>query len=204
MTAFWHRMSPEQAYSFLVFAFVAAVTPGPSNVMLTAAGANAGIIRGLPCLFGVDAGMALMLFLVAFGLGSLVLAYPPVVAAMKWGGAAFLLWLAWKIATAKGVSQGEARPVGFLAAAALQWVNPKAWLVSTSAAGTYLQAGSSSALTQGAGLGVLFLAAALPAGFVWLAFGVGMRRVLSSPRRMRAFNLAMGALLAGSVILFVV
>jgi threonine/homoserine/homoserine lactone efflux protein len=197
-------VSAEQAYSFLVFAFVAAVTPGPSNVMLTAAGANAGIVRGLPCLFGVDAGMALMLFLVAFGLGSLVLGHPPLVAAMKWGGAAFLLWLAWKIATAKGGATGDGRPVGFLSAAALQWVNPKAWLVSTSAAGTYLQAGSGSALTQGAGLGLLFLAAALPAGFVWLAFGVGMRRVLSSPRRLRAFNLAMGALLAISVILFVV
>lgn len=196
-------MNPEQAYSFLVFAFVAAVTPGPSNVMLTAAGANAGILRGLPCLLGVDAGMALVLFLVAFGLGSLVLSHPPVVAAMKWGGAAFLLWLAWRIATAKGGATGESRPVGFLSAAALQWVNPKAWLVSTSAAGTYLQAGSGSALTQGAGLGLLFLAAALPAGFLWLAFGVAMRRLLSSPRRLRAFNLAMGALLAGSVILFV-
>ena len=124
-------MSAEQAYSFLVFAFVAAVTPGPSNVMLTAAGANAGIVRGLPCLLGVDVSMGLMLFLVAFGLGSLVLAHPPVVAAMKWGGAAFLLWLAWKIATAKGGPTGEGRPVGFVAAAALQWVNPKAWLVST-------------------------------------------------------------------------
>ena len=197
-------MSAEQAYSFFVFAFVAAVTPGPSNVMLTAAGANAGILRGLPCLLGVDVGMALMLFLIAFGLGSVILGHPGVVAGMKWGGAAFLLWLAWKIASAKGGATGEARPVGFLGAAALQWVNPKAWLVSTSAAGTYLQADSGSALTQGVGLGLLFLAAALPAGFVWLAFGVGMRRVLSSPRRLRVFNVAMGALLAGSVILFVV
>jgi threonine/homoserine/homoserine lactone efflux protein len=196
-------MSAEQASAFFVFAFVAAVTPGPSNVMLTAAGANAGIVRGLPCLFGVDVGMGLMLFLVSFGLGSLVLGHPAVVGAMKWGGAAFLLWLAWKIATAKGGAPGAGEPVGFLAAAALQWVNPKAWLVSTSAAGTYLKADAGGALAQGTGMALVFLAAALPAGFVWLAFGVGLRRWLSSPQRMRAFNLAMGALLAASVILFV-
>ena len=193
-------MSAEQAWSFFVFAFVAAVTPGPSNVMLTAAGANAGIVRGLPCLFGIDAGMGLMLFAVAFGLGSVILGYPMAAAAMKWGGAAFLLWLAWKIATSRGGdASAEARPVGFLEAALLQWVNPKAWLVSTSAAGTYLQAGTSPLLLALSMAG-LFLAAALPSGFVWLAFGTALRRVLSSPRRLRAFNVAMGLLLAASIV----
>ena len=49
-------MTTEQAVAFLIFAVVAAVTPGPSNVMVTTAGANAGILRGLPCLFGVTTG----------------------------------------------------------------------------------------------------------------------------------------------------
>ena len=192
-------MSTEQASAFFVFAFVAAVTPGPSNVMLTAAGANGGIRRGLPCLFGIDAGMGLMIFAVAFGLGSVILGYPVVAAAMKWCGAAFLLWLAWKIATARGGASADARPVGFVEAALLQWVNPKAWLVSTSAAGTYLQAGVSPLLLALSMTG-LFLAAALPSGFVWLAFGTALRRVLSSPRRLRAFNVTMGLLLAASVV----
>jgi len=72
---------------------VAAITPGPSNIMLTAAGANAGVLRGLPCLFGVTTGMGLMMFLVPLGLGSLVLEHPLVLKTLKWGGAAFLLWL---------------------------------------------------------------------------------------------------------------
>jgi threonine/homoserine/homoserine lactone efflux protein len=199
MRAFSHRMGAEQAWSFFVFAFVAAVTPGPGNVMLTAAGANAGIRRGLPCLFGIDAGMGLMMFAVAFGLGTVVLGYPVVAVAMKWCGAAFLLWLAWKIATARGGASADARPVGFVEAALLQWVNPKAWLVSTSAAGTYLQAGASPLLLALSMTG-LFLAAALPSGFVWLAFGTALRRVLSSPRRLRAFNVTMGLLLAASVV----
>jgi threonine/homoserine/homoserine lactone efflux protein len=193
-------MGAEQAYSYLVFVTVAAITPGPGNVMLTAAGANAGIRRGLPCLFGIDAGMGLMMFAVAFGLGAVVLGHPQVASGMNWTGAAFLLWLAWKIATARGGdAAADARPVGFFAAALLQWINPKAWLVATSAAGTYLQAGASP-LAQAVWMTALFLAAALPSGFVWLAFGTALRRWLSSPRRLRAFNMAMGALLAASVI----
>lgn len=87
-------MTTEQAVAFLLFAVVAAVTPGPSNVMLTAAGANAGVGRGLPCLLGVVVGMGLMMFLVPLGLGSLVLAHPLALRLLNWGGAAFLLWLA--------------------------------------------------------------------------------------------------------------
>lgn len=197
-------MWAEQAFAFFVFALVAAITPGPSNVMLTAAGANAGILRGLPALLGVCLGMASMMFAVAFGLGSLILDHPAVLQAMKWGGAAFLLWLAWKIATAKGAGgDGEARPVGFVAAAAFQWVNPKAWLACASAAATYLRADAGGALAQSLAFAALFAAATLPSGFVWLGFGVGLRRWLGSPRALRAFNLIMGALLAASVILFV-
>lgn len=195
-------MSPEQAWSFLVFAFVAAVTPGPSNVLLTATGANVGVLRGVPALLGVCLGMASMMFLVAFGLGSVIVAQPSILLIMKWAGAAFLLWLSWQIATARG-SPGEGRPVGFVAAAGFQWVNPKAWLACASAAGTYLRADASGALAQSLGFAALFAAATLPSGFVWLAFGTGLRRWLSSPQRLRAFNLAMGALLAASVLLFV-
>ena len=85
--------------AFLLFAFVAAVTPGPSNVMLVAAGAQAGVVRGVPCLLGVASGMAVMMFLVPLGLGSLVLGHPLILTLLHWGGAAFLLWLSWKIAT---------------------------------------------------------------------------------------------------------
>src|SRR4249920_806601 len=104
--------------------------------MLTAAGANAGILRGLPCLFGVTTGMGLMMFLVPLGLGSLVFGHPLALRTLNWGGAAFLLWLSWRIATSSsGIeSMPEANPVGYLGAAVFQWVNPKSWLVSVSAA----------------------------------------------------------------------
>ncbi len=197
-------MTAEQALAFLVFALVAAGTPGPSNVMLTAAGANVGLLHGLPCLLGVALGMALMIFLVAFGLGSLVLETPFVLRGLKWVGVGFLLWLSWKIATAgRSKVTGGKKPVGFFAAAAFQWVNPKSWLVSASAVGTYLQTEAGGPLAQSLAFGGLFLLASLPTCFLWLAFGAVLQRFLRSDRSLRLFNLAMGALLAGSVVLFV-
>jgi len=148
-------MSAEQVCAFIAFAFVAAVTPGPSNVMLTATGASVGVVRGLPALVGVGVGMGSMIAVVAFGLGSVVIGSPAVLTALKWCGAVFLLWAAWKIGTADASGAGEGgRPVGFFEAAVFQWVNPKAWLVSASAAGTYLDAGAGSAVAQAVQLGL--------------------------------------------------
>jgi len=197
-------MTPEQAVAFLLFAVVAAGTPGPSNLLLTATGGNVGVLRGLPCLFGVSVGMGVMMFVVAFGLGSVVLANPSVLRALNWAGAVFLLWLAWKIATAaRGDTAARGKPVGFIGAAAFQWINPKSWLVCASAAGTYLTSGSGSAVTQGMAFGALFVLASLPCCFVWLAFGATAQRLLRSDRARRTFNVAMGLLLAGSVVLVV-
>jgi threonine/homoserine/homoserine lactone efflux protein len=86
---------------------VAAITPGPSNIMLTAAGVNAGVLKGLPCLLGVTTGMGLMMFLVPLGLGSFVLRNLLLLKTLKWAGAGFLLWLSWKIATSSRI---ESRP----------------------------------------------------------------------------------------------
>jgi len=193
-------MTLEQAVSFVIFSIVAAGTPGPSNALLTATGANVGVLRGLPCLLGVTVGMGLMMFVVAFGLGRVILDHPLVLEAVRWCGAAVLCWLAWKIATSRRAGPAaDARPVGFGAAFAFQWINPKSWLVCASAAGAYLHPASGNALAQAMALGGLFVLAALPCCFVWLAFGAVAQRWLRSERARRTFNIAMGVLLAGSV-----
>jgi threonine/homoserine/homoserine lactone efflux protein len=196
-------LTVEQTLSFSLFALVTSITPGPNNVMLTALGANFGIVRGLPCVFGVSAGFGLMLALVVSGLGSVILAHPDVLEVLRWVGAAFLLWLAWKVATAGRPDTGRrARPVGFLGAAAFQWVNPKAWLIAIGAAATYLDAAAGSALAQSAAFAVIFFLAAVPCCLVWLAFGATLQRLLTSEHRLRLFNVAMGLLLAASVVMF--
>ena len=197
-------MTTDQAVAFLLFAVAAAATPGPSNIILTAVGANAGILKGLPSLLGVTVGMGLMMFLVPLGLGSLLLQIPLVLKALHWVGAAFLLWLSWKIATSSRIeSLPEKTPVGFVGTAAFQWVNPKSWLVTVSAAATFLNADAGNPFLHAVFLSGLFVLAALPSCFLWLAFGATIQRVLHSQRRLRVFNVAMGALLALSIVLIV-
>jgi threonine/homoserine/homoserine lactone efflux protein len=148
--------------------------------------------------------MGLLMFLVAFGLGSLVLGNLFVLLGIKILGGCFLLWLAWTIATAGRSDEASQKQfVGFWQAAVFQWVNPKSWLVSVSAVGTYLQATAGSALIQSIYFGLLFVAAALPCCFVWLAFGAALQRQLRTRRLVTIFNLVMGALLAGSVLLII-
>ena len=195
-------MTPEQIVTFLAFAFAAAVTPGPSNIILASAGANAGVRRGLPCLFGTTIGMGVMLAIVAFGIGSLIVGHPQLLSALHWISLAFLFWLAWKIATSRGVMKTDGAAImGFWQAAAFQWVNPKSWLIGASAAGAFLSTGA-GALVQSLSLGALFVLAAVPGCLVWLLFGATAQRLLRTERALRGFNLAMAALLAGSALLY--
>src|SRR5262249_56435496 len=128
------------------------------------------VLRGLPCLLGVVTGMGAMMFLVPLGLGSLVLRSALVLTALHWGGAAVLLWLSWKIASSRRLeSKPEANPVGYGGAAAFPWVNPKSWLVSTSAPRTFLRAAAGRAIAQAGFLGGRFFVRALPSCFLWPA-----------------------------------
>ena len=193
-------MTIEQAIPFLIFSLVAAITPGPSNVMITATGSAVGIARGLPCALGAAAGMAALLFTAALGLGQLILGHPEILHVMNWCGAAFLLWLAWKIARAGSAGEPTAtRPVGFFGAAFFQWVNPKGWLVAVGAASTYLQPEVGSQLLQALVLALLFFTVAFPSGLVWLVLGASMQGLLCNERHARVFNIAMALVLAASV-----
>ena len=121
-------------------AFVASITPGPNNLMLLASGMNHGARRSMPHLAGVSIGFTFLLFLVALGLGTIFERFAAVELALKITGSAYLLLLAWRIFTTDTVNaaDGDAKPLTFLEAAAFQWVNPKAWVMGTTATSTLL------------------------------------------------------------------
>ncbi|MGI8553243.1 MAG: LysE family translocator [Dehalococcoidia bacterium] len=93
---------------------MAAITPGPSNLILTSTGATVGVRRGLSALVGQVGGMGMMMFLVSFGLGIVVLKSTLLIQGIKWCGIGFLLWLSWKLATAgRSEAMEERVHVGF-------------------------------------------------------------------------------------------
>ena len=195
-------MTAERVIAFILFAVVAAVTPGPSNIILTSTGANIGVLRGLPCLCGVVVGMGTIVFIAAFGFGSVVVEHPMILHALKFCGISFLIWLSWKIATAKRSNTATGTKfLGFWGAAAFQWVNPKSWIVSVSAVGAYLSPDENSALIQSMYFGILFVIAAIPSCFIWLAFGATIQCALHTEHSEKMFNLTIGMVLAGSTLL---
>lgn len=190
----------EQLGALAVFAFVTSVTPGPNNVMLTASGANFGFRRSLPHMLGIALGFPAMLIAVGFGAAGILQSSPGLHLTLKWIGAAYLLWLAVAIArAAPPVPGGEAgRPMTMIGAALFQWVNPKAWVMLAGALPAFTTVGGSLWLEIGA-MAACFALACLPSCALWCGFGVAIGRWLESPRALRAFNVAMAALLAASV-----
>ena len=196
-------MSHATLLAFALFAFAASITPGPNNLMLLASGATFGFRATLPHLLGVASGFLLLVACVGFGLAEVFSRWPWVYTGMRWVGAAYMLYLAWRIATAPGPDGSRAagrasRPMSFLGAVAFQWVNPKAWLMAVSAFSTYIPAGRGILLPLGAVL--LFGAINLPSITAWAFGGSHLQRVLRTPGRALAFNLLMSGLLLASLL----
>ena len=132
-------MSYQALLALSVYAFVTSISPGPSNFMLLASGANFGFARTLPQLLGITVGFKLLLLGVGFGLGAALVAFPGLHTALKIAGGAYLLYLAWRIGTSRALGKDGAvgRPLTFLQSAAFQWINPKAWVVAVTAMAVY-------------------------------------------------------------------
>jgi threonine/homoserine/homoserine lactone efflux protein len=187
-------------WALAAFAFVAAITPGPNNLMLMTSGVKYGFRRTLPHLVGVILGFALMIAVVGFGLDVIFKRFPIVLPIMRVLGSLYMLWLALKIALAKPIGQVEqgGRPIGFLAAAGFQWVNPKAWAMALSALTTY--AGVVDDFTRSVLLTASLCALiSVPCSGAWTLFGASLSRLIRDPRVTRPFNWTMAALLVASI-----
>lgn len=184
--------------ALLGFAFVATVTPGPNNLMLMASGANFGFRRTLPHMLGIVGGVSVMAFLVGAGLMALFDILPALNLVLEVVSVSYLLWLAFKIATAAPVEERDpdGRPMTLFQAATFQWVNPKAWAMCLSAITLYAPDRSllSVAIVAGA-----FALVSFPAISVWAWLGTVVRQWLSNATRLRVFNITMATLLVASL-----
>lgn len=193
-------MSYEVVMALAVFAFVTSVSPGPGNLLLLASAANFGFVRSVPQILGITLGFKSVLLGVGLGLGAVLAAAPALAAAIRIAGAAYLLYLAWRIASSRAPlkdAEAAARPLTFLESAAFQWVNPKAWAVAMTTMAVY--ASPDAPLASVLLISIAFSVINLPSVAVWAGFGLILKGVLSDPRRLRWFNVGMGALLAASL-----
>ena len=179
-----------QLLPMMMYCFVMSITPGPNNLLLTASGANFGFRLTLPQVLGCVMGNVLLTLVACAGLGHLFLLWPAGQAVLRTGGAAYLVWLAWKLARSRVGDAESLRPLTFLEGTMFQAFNPKSWIRAITLASVFMPVGANP-VTAGLAISGIGAVIGFPCISMWALFGVAMRGVLTDPRRQRVFNLAM-------------
>jgi threonine/homoserine/homoserine lactone efflux protein len=189
---------------FATYTFVMSITPGPNNVMLTASGANFGFRRTLPHIMGIGCGFVVQLLAACAGLAALFAHWPRLHNALAWLGSAYLLYLGWQMLRGKDApAHPDPRPMSFLQAALFQFLNPKAWVMSLTAATLFLPR-ELGAFASGAYMAAVMEGIGVPCMAVWALFGTTLRGVIGTPRTRLAFNLVMALALVTTAVMMLI
>jgi threonine/homoserine/homoserine lactone efflux protein len=185
--------------SMAAFALASSISPGPVNVVALSAGAQHGFAASLRHVSGATVGFTLLLLLIGLGLHELLVHFPNLISIVKWAGVAFLLYMACKLALDDGHLGADklSRGPSFAYGAALQWLNPKAWLASLAGMGAYAAEGDGALVWQFTAIYFVICYVSI-AG--WAYAGTFLRKYLQAPKRVRLFNRVLAALLTASAL----
>jgi threonine/homoserine/homoserine lactone efflux protein len=162
-------------------------SPGPATISLAAAGSAYGVRRSLPYLMGIIAGTGVVLVAVATGITAALLTVPALGAVLLGVSAAYLLWLAYRVATAPPLAERTAAAAPTLGGGALLGVaNPKAWVaIAAVFAGSDLaDAATADALAKLVVLSGMIVVI----NATWLVAGGSLAPLLRDPVRARVVN----------------
>lgn len=186
--------------SFLSYALIAAVTPGPNNILALSSAAAHGLRRSAPLLAGMSAGFLAVMLLCGGAALALARALPGLAAWMIWPGAVYILWLAWRMVAGgvgeNGDGNSEGQPLGFWSGLTLQFVNVKVLLCGFTALTTFVLPHAPD-VPHVLGCALLFAALGVACNLLWAAAGGLLREVFR--RHGRALNFLLAGLLPGSV-----
>jgi len=184
----------------VLFAAAMTLTPGPNVVLVTASGATFGFRRTIPQMIGITLGFGSMAVATGLGLAGLVHAEPRMHTVLKYAGATYFLYLAWRIARADASSaSGRAKPIGLIEAALFTWMNPKAWVSALGALAAYTTVGGDVLRQTLVIVGVL-AAFCLLSCVIWAGLGAAIGRFIAKSRARMAFNWSMAGLLVLSLV----
>ncbi len=187
----------------LSYVCITTFTPGPNNITCASLGTLYGYRKTLPFILGVGWGFFLIL-LMASGISSALLrTFPALEPALRLGGGAYILWLAWKIFRATYTAENERNtpPLGFWKATFLQLLNPKGVIYALTLYATFLSplVGHYPLILLS---GILLGGVAILSCSLWALFGAGLHHFLDNPRLQRGVNTVLALLLvytAGSL-----
>lgn len=185
--------------SMAAFALAASISPGPVNVVALSSGAQFGLVTSLRHVMGATVGFVVLLIFTGFGLHEVLRQYPMLTDIIRWAGMAFLVYLAWKLAMDEGhlsVDKPTRQP-SFWHGAAMQWLNPKAWLAAVAGMGAFVADGEARLIGLFA---LIYFVVCYLSVACWAYAGAFLGPYLRSAQRIRVFNRSMAALLAGCAI----
>lgn len=184
--------------SMAAFALASSISPGPVNLVALSTGAQHGLRAGLRHVTGATLGFTLLLLLIGLGLNEVIdrSGYgSSLMLALRWGGLSFLVYMAFELARSDGkLGRDAARRTkpSYLYGAAMQWLNPKAWIASLAGMAAYASSGDLLLVWQFAAIYFVICYASLAS---WAWAGASLRHHLQEPRKLMYFNRTLAALL---------
>ena len=197
-------MNWQEFIALLVLSTASSFTPGPNTTLSTALAANFGLRRAMTFVLSVPVGWGLLFTLCAAGVGALVVQVPVLRQAITWGGCAYLLWMAYRLAGSRTLMQANSARlnVTFMQGVMLQFLNIKAWFLALTVVAGWL-AGQPDGLLRFAQILPLMLLFGFGSNLTYALVGSLLRDWLAQNNRLLWFNRLMAlALVATAVWMF--
>lgn len=187
--------------TFAVFAASQVGTPGPANMAMLATGARYGFRAAIPFMFGVLFGKQLIIWPIGFGLMELANQVPMLFNALKYASAAYIIWLAWKVANLRLNPGGasDAAP-GFKAGLIIHPLNPKAWAMITAGFTNFVDPGT-PAFQATAVIAIVLFAVQAVFHPIWTFGGDRIAATVAGTKYERYLMWTLAALTVASVLL---
>lgn len=180
-------------FSFLTYAVVTAVTPGPNNIMSMSNGSRKGFKRALPFNFGIGVGFSIVMLLCTAFCSLLSTMIPKIKTPMLLIGAAYMLYLAWEtFRSGDSVEENHSRD-GFVSGLLLQFINPKIYIYCIMSMEAYILPYYQGQLLPLVGFALLLAFIGFAFTLCWSAFGSVFKLLFS--KHAKAVNTIMALLL---------
>lgn len=174
---------------FLLFAFVASITPGPTNILVLTNSQHFGVRATLPALVSACVAASAIVLISGAGAGEMLHQYPLVRQVMSWAGVLWLSWMSWQLfcAPAANVSRDTHTRFTARAAALLQVINPKTWMMALAVVSLFAPAGE-GALRDIALMALWFLLISVACLLCWAWLGQAVNKVFRTAAAMVRFQ----------------
>lgn len=174
---------------FLLFAFVASITPGPTNILVLTNSQHFGVRATLPALLSACVAASAIVLISGAGAGEMLHQYPLVRQVMSWAGVLWLSWMSWQLfcAPAANVSRDTHTRFTARAAALLQVINPKTWMMALAVVSLFAPAGE-EALRDIALMALWFLLISVACLLCWAWLGQAVNKVFRTAAAMVRFQ----------------